>query len=85
MELSATVLRGLQAAGSSAVSDAGFKQLATLAIRAALDPSDPADVPGRGRILTLERHIIFDLPPSRDQTRPGCGQRSFFSTRYAPT
>ena len=55
MELSATILRGLQTAGSSAVSDAGFKQLATLAIRVALDPSDPADVPGRGR--TRERHI----------------------------
>ena len=83
---STTVLHSLQTAGSSGVRDPGFKQLVTLETRVAMDPSDPADVPDRGRILTHERHIISDLPPSLSTVNKldQAVAKGIFSARYSP-
>lgn len=71
MELSSTVQRGLQAAGSSVVSDQVFLDLARQAVEDSIAPSETSDLKSK-RINVFTASVSLSL--SRSQALSGADQ-----------
>lgn len=51
MELSSAVLKGLQAAGSTVISDQVYKSLATQAVQDSITPADSSELKSKSRCI----------------------------------